>query len=570
VQNQQLFHVLCANAVVSAGNAKELVPFGRNSLIPPRGTRPIGVSDLRLFDLDPEEIPKRISNGDVTIAVVGLGHVGLPLAVLLASKGSLVIGCELEGEYLNKLRKGVSPIVEHSSSRLGERVLDATCPTCGVRILHGGGDDFCPNCMKIAELKGAEVRLTGRSHRIVSADSGNEMASLLSESLATGRLSLASDVSEAVSRSDVVIVCVGTPIDARKRPDLSALISAGNGIGKGLQKGTIVILKSTVSPGTTENVFAPILERESGLKRGADFGLAHVPETTLEGLALLGNRTLPKAVGGIDRRSSDLAAAVFKVFDVPVYTFRSPKVTEAAKLFQNIYRDVNVALANELALATEALGLDITDVLEAARTEPKTHLLNPGPGVGGYCLPKDTYYLTSVAEPSGFRPRMLSIARDINESMPEHVVSLVKDACKEARLTVEGSVVAALGLSFKGNTADTRDSPSIPVIRRLAGLGMKVVVHDPLANPGAAVLGLSGVTFTTSLESALRKATVLVLLTDHLEYRAMTGNALSNLATKLKVVVDSRHIFDPTEMAGLNYTYRGVGRAGVKRRVRRP
>jgi len=525
---------------------------------------------LHLFDLDPKELPRQIKDGKVTLAIVGLGHVGLPLAVLLASKGAKVVGCELEGEYLNKLRKGVSPIVEHGSSRLGERVLDATCPTCGVRILHGGGDDFCPNCMKVAELKGAEVRLTGRSHRILGADSGNEMASLLSESLKAGRLSLTSDVSEAVTRSDVVIVCVGTPIDARKRPDLRALISAGNDIGRGLREGTLVILKSTVSPGTTEGVFAPILERRSGLKRGVGFGLAHVPETTLEGLALLGNRTLPKAVGGIDKRSSDLAAAVFRVFDVPVYTFRSPKITEAAKLFQNIYRDVNVALANELALATEALGLDITEVLEAARTEPKTHLLNPGPGVGGYCLPKDTYYLTDVAAAHGFKPRMLYMARDINERMPQHVVRLVKDAYAEAGIPVKGSVIAALGLSFKGNTADTRDTPSIPVIRRLAGLGMKVLLHDPLANPGTAVRGLKNVTFTKGLEDALGKADALVLLTDHLEYRKMTGRTLSELAPELKVVVDTRHIFDPVDMARLNYTYRGVGRAGVKRRVRRP
>jgi len=523
---------------------------------------------LQLSDFALVEIPNRIKEGKVTIAVIGLGHVGLPLALLFASKGASVVGCELEGPYLDKLRRGVSPIVEHASLRLGERVLEATCPTCGVRILHGTGDDFCPNCMKVAEVKGGEVRLTGRSHRISDADSGNEMALLLSESLSSGRLALTSKVSEAVRRSGVVIVCVGTPIDSRKRPDLRALRSAAKDIGRGLRKGTLVILKSSVSPGTTEDIFAPILERESGLKRGRGFGLAHVPETTLEGLSLLGNRTLPKSVGGIDKRSSDLAAAVFRVFDVPIYTFGSPKVTEAAKLFQNIYRDVNVALANELALATEALCLDITDVLEAARTEPKTHLLNPGPGVGGYCLPKDTYYLTHVAKASGFKPRMLSLARDINDKMPQHVVDLMKDACAEAGIPVKGSVVAALGLSFKANTADTRDSPSIPIVRRLADLGMKVLVHDPLANPETTASALPGATFTKRLEDTLRRADVLVLITDHLEYRAMVGRTLARLAPKLKVVVDTRHVFDPAEMAKLGYAYRGVGRVGVTERAR--
>ena len=525
---------------------------------------------MQLFSLDIEEIPRRIKDGSVTIAVVGLGHVGLPLSLLFASHGASVLGCELEGEYLDKLRKGVSPIVEHSSLRLGERVLDATCPTCGVRILHGSGDDFCPNCMKVAEVVRGEVRLTGRSHNVSSADVGDEMGSLLTESLRTGRLSLTSNVTDGVRRSDIVIVCVGTPIDAKKSPNLKPLLSAAKDIGRGLRKGTMVILKSTVSPGTTEDVFAPILERESGLKRGKDFGLAHVPETTLEGLSLLGNRTLPKTVGGIDRRSSELAAAVFRVFDVPVYTFGSPRVTEAAKLFQNIYRDVNVALANELALASEALGLDVTEVLEAARSEPKTHLLTPGPGAGGYCLPKDTYYLTHPAIPRGFKPRVLSVARKVNEGMPAHVVRLVKDACAEVGIPVRGTTVATLGLSFKGNTADTRESPSVPVIRKLAAAGMKVLAHDPLASPRPALDGIRGVAFAKELEDALRRADALVLLTDHLEYRALTGRGLSDLAPKLKVVVDARHVFDPPEMARLHYAYRGVGRAGVKGRSPRP
>jgi nucleotide sugar dehydrogenase len=424
--------------------------------------------------------------------------------------------------------------------------------------------------MKIAEIRGREVRLTGRSHRVSGADTGNEMSTLLSESLRSGRLSLTSDVSKAVEESDVVVVCVGTPIDSEKNPDLSALVGAAKDIGKGVRRGTLVILKSTVSPGTTEDVFAPILERESGLKRGKGFGLAHVPETTLEGLALLGNRTLPKAVGGVDERSSGLAAAVFRVFDVPVYTFRSPRVTEAAKLFQNIYRDVNVALANELALASEALGLDVMDVLEAARTEPKTHLLTPGPGVGGYCLPKDTYYLTQPATALGFRPMVLSTAREVNDGMPQHVVALVTDACMEAKVPVKGSRVATLGLAFKGNTADTRDSPCVPVIRGLAALGMDVVVHDPLADVRRALSGMKGVTSAKGLEEALRSAAVLVLLTDHLEYRTLTGRSVKKMAPKLKVVVDSRHVFDPSEMATLGYAYRGVGRAGAAGRARGP
>ena len=519
---------------------------------------------MRTLSISPARLTRGIREGTVPIAVVGLGHVGLPLALLFASEGARVTGCDLEGPYLEKLRRGISPIVEHSSNRFADQVLESFCPTCGVRLLKEGGEAFCPNCMKVMEMKNERVRLTRKDHRVSPRRQTNEMQELLWASLKAGRLSLTSDTRGAVARSGVVIVCVGTPIDERKRPDLRALLSASAEIGKGLKKGALVILKSTVSPGTTEDVFAPILERESGMKAGRDFGLAHVPETTIEGLALLGHRTLPKTVGGVDKRSAELASAVFRVFDVPVYVFDSPKTTEAAKLFQNIYRDANVALVNELALASETLGLDIAHVLEAARTEPKTHLLTPGPGVGGYCLPKDAYYLTAPAAALGFQPRILSVAREVNDSMPGHVVELVKDACAESKVRPDGARAAVLGVSFKANTADMRDSPSIPVLSGLSRLGMRVTAHDPLADLRSVKHILKGTRFVEDLKSALRTAEVAVLLTDHLEYRALTGESLSRLAPKLKVVVDTRQVFDPEDIAGHGYVYRGVGRVPSK------
>ncbi len=519
--------------------------------------------------LRPEDVPASIRAGDIVLAVVGLGHVGLPLAVLLASEGAKVIGCEREGEYLAKLKRGGSPIVEHSARSFAAQVLETTCPNCGVRLLKEKGEVFCPNCMKVVEMEGDRSRLTGADHRQSGRpQADNEVESLLVDSLRTGRLSLTTDVRDAVSRSDVVIVCVGTPIDDKKRPDLTALIAASKGIGKGLRKGTLVILKSTVSPGTTEDIFAPILERESGLKRGEDFSLAHVPETTLEGLALFGHRTLPKTIGGIDKRSSELAAAVFKVFDVPVYIFDGPKVTEAAKLFQNIYRDVNIALANEFALASESLGLDVTKVIDAALTEPKTHILTPGPGVGGYCLTKDAYYLTTPASKKGFRPRILFTARSVNDSMPTHVVRLLVEALTEAGITADGANVAVLGVSFKANTADVRDSPSLKVIEKLLRKGVKLSIHDPLADLNSIPILRRAELSSKNLGQVLERAVALLLLTNHLEYRSLSQVSLAKMAPSLRVVVDSRHVFDPSKILTMGYVYRGVGRRLPMQRAR--
>jgi UDP-N-acetyl-D-mannosaminuronic acid dehydrogenase len=515
---------------------------------------------LVALDIEPDLLTKEIREGKHQVCVVGLGHVGLPLAVLFASEGASVVGCEREGEYLAMLRRGESPIVEHSGQRFADEVLEQSCPNCGVRLLRDASNAFCPNCMKVAEVEGGHVRVTGKNHALSErAAAENEVQLLLSQTTASGKLRLTSGVSEAVRESHVVVVCVGTPIDRRRKPDLGALVKASKEVGRGLRTGTIVIVKSTVPPGTTEGVVAPLLERESGLAAGKDFGLAHVPETTLEGLALLGYRTLPKTVGGIDRKSAEAAAAVFRVFRTPVFFFDSPAVTEAAKLFQNIYRDVNVALANELALACESLNLDVTKVIEAALTEPKTHILTPGPGVGGYCLPKDTYYLTSRAAHGRYRPNILLTARRINDGMPKHVVELLRDSYREAGLRTTGSRVAVLGVSFKANTADTRESPAFDVIRSLQKMKMKVMVHDPLASMKS-VPQLRTVTLKSDdLGRVLENAASAVLMTDHLEYRRLTVSYFKGVAPNLKVLVDTRHVFSPDEVKAAGLVYRGVG-----------
>ena len=522
-----------------------------------------GRSDLTpdLLKVPPGRITTMISDGKVPICIVGMGHIGLPLALLLVDQGAKVTGCDKDHAFLDELRAGRSPIVEHSKNLFpSSQVLPFNCPNCGVRILKVDKETFCPSCMKSADVSSGSVKLSVRLHKVrMEGDASHEMGRLLKAALSSNRLELTSDTAEAVSRSRIVIITVGTPIDERRRPENSALVAASNDIGRGLKRGSLVILRSTVSPGTTEGLVGSMLSKVSGLRPGIDFGLAHVPETTIEGLALFELRTLPKVIGGVNAGSARAAAALFALFKTPTYEFDEPKTTETAKLFLNIYRDVNIALANELALACEALGIDVMKVIEATRADPKTNMLTPGPGVGGFCLPKDPYYLIGPASEKGFSPDLLSAARRVNDSMPGHVFELTQDAFDEASLRLSGSTVAVIGVAFKGNTADTRESPSLAVISRLKEAGAKVVVHDPLVMPDDRRLKALDVRRKGSVKGAVQGSTAVVILTDHLEYRGLTGASLKRMSPGLKIVVDARHILDPSEVASAGLVYRGVG-----------
>jgi nucleotide sugar dehydrogenase len=516
---------------------------------------------MNLLDRPPARITKDVTGGKVPICIVGMGHIGLPLALLLAGEGARIIGCDSNETSLRQLKAGRSPIVEHSKNLFpSSRVLAFSCPSCGIRLLKVGRETFCPGCMRSADLSSGSVRLTVRLHNVkMRSDASHEMEDLLAKALASGNLELTKDTTSAVKRSGFVVFTVGTPIDAKHEPDNRAMVSASRDVGRGLQRGSVVIVRSTVSPGTTEGLVGSILKEESGLQPGKDFGVAHVPETTIEGLALFELRTLPKMIGGVDMRSANAAAALFRVFKAPVHIFDGPRITETAKLFCNIYRDVNIALANELALACESIGVDVMKAIEASRTDPKTNVLTPGPGVGGFCLTKDAFYLSDPASKHGFIPHILTLARQVNDAMPSHVHRLTTEALQEAGLEVRGSRIAILGMAFKGNTGDTRESPSFSVLTELRGDGADLVVHDPLVSPDDPRLLDLKVERAKNLRSSVKGARAVLVLTDHLEYRGLTGAGLKRLEPNLRVVVDARHILDPVEARSSGLVYRGVG-----------
>jgi nucleotide sugar dehydrogenase len=284
-----------------------------------------------------------------------------------------------------------------------------------------------------------------------------------------------------------------------------------------------------------------------------------MPERIKEGMALYEFRTVPRIVAGIDRKSAENAAGVFHIFPAPIHIFDSPKITEASKLFENIFRDVNIALANELALICETLQIDIMKVIEASHTDPKTHFLTPGPGVGGYCLPKDSYYLTEPAKSKGFHPKLIPLARMINDEMPSHVIKMVENALKEAGIPISGCKITILGVAFKGNSGDIRNTPVIPVVSKLRAKGSEITLFDPLVDK-TEVRNLFGKDILSkSFDEAVFNAACIVVATDHIEFRKLKVSDICKKTKNLKVMVDTRNVFNRLDVKNMGIVYRGLG-----------
>lgn len=523
---------------------------------------------VKILDMVREEVVQSVRKGKITICVVGLGYVGLPLAVLFAKEGAQVIGCDCDEELIKKVNQGQTSVKEHDISVLqgiGAETLEVSCPNCGVHLFKFGEETFCPSCGRLATVTGFGVHLedvvTSSHEKIV--ESRQSLEDLLNTALETGKLSATTRTESAVRQSDVILETVGTPITEVNVPKYGDLEDSGRAVGKGLQKNSLVILKSTVSPGITENMLKPLLESESGLKAGRDFGLAFMPETIKEGHAIFEFRTLPRVVGGITKRCARSAANIFSVFPAPVYVYESTSVVEAAKLFMNIYRDVNIALANEFALICEELGVDVIQAINAANIDPKTRLLTPGL-VGGYCLPKDTYHLSYPSEKAGYFPNLIMVARQLNNSLPNHILELVDEVFKALNVPTRDAVIGVLGLGFKANSGDLRNTPAKPIVDGLFDRGALVVAHDPFVEYEAVRRIMPQLICKQSIEAAIEKATCTVIVTDHLEYRGLTAGYLKSLMSFPCAIVDARHIIDPIASARIGVVFRGLGKRKIR------
>jgi UDP-N-acetyl-D-glucosamine dehydrogenase len=318
---------------------------------------------------------------------------------------------------------------------------------------------------------------------------------------------------QPLARTDAVLICVPTPLTPNREPDLSALESAGRGLGQVLQRGQLVVLESTTYPGTTREMLVPLLEQESELKVGTDVNVAFSPERVDPGRTDYTLRNTPKVIGGMTERCCRRAAELYtKVCDhlVPVST---PEAAEMTKLLENIFRSVNIALVNELAMLAERMGIDVWEVVDAAATKPYGFMsFQPGPGMGGHCLPVDPFYLTWRAREFQMSTEFIELAGKINQQMPYHCVVRIERALNDVGKPVRGSEIGVLGVSYKGGVGDIRESPALRIIEELQKRGGVVSYHDPYV-PALPELGLESV----PLERAVTGADAVVLITAHPE-----------------------------------------------------
>ncbi len=402
----------------------------------------------------------RITYRTAKVAVVGMGYVGLPLALAFAKAGFVTIGVEIDAGRVEQLNAGRSYI---------EDVADA---------------ELLPH-------------------------------------LQEGRLRAAVDYA-VVRDCDAVFICVPTPYSIQRNPDLSYIVSATEGIAPYLRAGQLVVLQSTTYPGTTTEVVQPILERVSGLSAAADdFYLAFSPERIDPGNKHWSAYNTPKVVGGLTPNATAVAAALLRQMGAPVHEVSSPSAAELTKLLENTFRAVNIALVNEMAQLAERMGIDVWEVIDAAKTKPFGFMpFSPGPGVGGHCIPIDPYYLLWKAREYDFYTRFIELAAETNETMPYHVVDLVTRGLSVEGKSLHGARTLVLGVAFKPDIGDSRNTPAERIIELLLGRGAQVQYHDPFVptfHVGGNVFYNNALTLesTPLIDEVLQATDVVVIVTGH-------------------------------------------------------
>jgi len=392
------------------------------------------------------------------IGIIGLGYVGLPLAVAFSEAGCEVVGLDVDAAKVEALNAGRSYI----------------------------------------------------------EDVPDEVLAPLAE-----KLRATADYAD-LTACDAVILCVPTPLSDSREPDLTYLIDSATALAQVLRSGQLVVLESTTYPGTTRDRLLPILET-SGLTAGSDFHLAFSPERIDPGRTDFTVRTTPKLVGGLSEASAERARELYSEICDTVVVLSSPEVAELSKLLENIFRSVNIALVNELAQLCDRLEIDVWEVIEAASTKPFGFMrFDPGPGMGGHCLPVDPFYLAFKARQHDFYPEFIELAGKVNQAQPSFCVERIERALNTVRKPVNGSGVLILGVSYKGGVGDTRESPALKIIGRLQDLGAEVAYHDSFV-PELPGHGLASV----GLEEGLRDADLAVIVTAHpdVDYAEVVGKA---------------------------------------------
>jgi UDP-N-acetyl-D-galactosamine dehydrogenase len=439
------------------------------------------------------ELKEKIKKNKAVICVVGVGFVGLPLSLEFAKAGFKVIGFDVNKEKIKELKLGIDPTKEVGTEKLK-------------RVLNKHDLDF-------------------------------------------------TDSPDVIKESDFVIISVPTPVDESRKPILKYIEKASQTVGKFLKRGSVVILESSVYPGVTEETVKPIIEKESGLKCGAGFQVGYSPERINTGDEEHSLTRVVKVVSGCDNETTELLAELYKkIIKAGVYKAKDIKTAEAAKIIENIQRDLNIALVNELAIIFEKMNIDVNEVLKAAETKWNFHSYRPGL-VGGHCIPVDPYYLVYRAKSLGYNPKIILSGREINEYMPVHVANLVVENLKKKNKVPEKSTVLLLGLTFKKNVGDIRNCPSKTIINELKRHKIKIIGYDPLM-PSDVLSKEFDIDIIKNLDDlGGSKIDCVILVTEHDVFKDMDINKLKNIANEKPILIDVKGLFDSNNIKEAGFEY---------------
>jgi nucleotide sugar dehydrogenase len=454
-----------------------------------------------------DQIVKRVNDKNITVCVVGVGTIGLPLATFLADKGFSVRGLDVSEKRVEQINSGT--------------------------VIY-------------------------------------EYQDLLKKVTSKGNLKATTNPEKALQDVEAIFICVPTPLNTKNEMDISNLYDVSKKISSHLKKGMMLIFESSVAIGTTKQVSKNI-EEMTELRFGKELGLAYCPErynptpmkknkqdpefnTQSRGESFSVDK-ISRVVGGIDEKSTKIAKLFYSEFiSTEVSELSSIEAAEATKLLENIFRDVNIALVNELAKIYPKFGLDVFEIINAAKTKPFAYMPHyPGAGVGGECIPVDTWYLISQAEKLGIDSKLMKTARMVNDSMPEHVIELLEEELKKVDRKIDSSKVTVLGLCYKKNIPDIRLSPTFPLLEKLATKNVETIICDPVYE------GIKSPINLTPISEAFKDSDVIILMTDHDNFKKIDFVKIKN-EMKSHIIIDGRNLFKDKKLKELGFAYRVVGK----------
>ena len=456
----------------------------------------MSMSNSKLNMNNLEDVKKSLNLRTLRVCVVGIGRIGLPTALSFAKSGLQTIGVDINENLVSTINSGVFPLKDEP-----------------------GYEEIFNDVIK------------------------NKMFSATTK------------IEDAIPNSDLILLSLPTPMDKNNVPDYSALRDSASKLSKFLSPNSLIIVESTVEPGFIEDEMVPIISKSDQLKIGENFFIGVCPENANPGEILHDFTNLPRLVGSINKQTTEIITLIYDfVFAVEFVIMPDCKTANAVKLTTNVFRDINIAFINELSLMFEKLGIDTLKVLEAAKKKYNFQIHYPGAGVGGPCLPINSYQLLNAARRSGVNLSMIEYSRQINEKMPEHVIKLTLDAFKECKKPIQNNDILILGVSYKPDVKDIQLTPAKHIIKKLQDLGANIHIYDPYFSSSQ----VFGINVEENLDAVISKVDASIIITAHKEFRNISLPVFNKM--KSPILVDTRGIIDPMDAKQAKLIFRGLGR----------